>query len=131
LRSASRISVQPRGCCLLFNRSDIRNHLLNPSENVLVFLSMVSDDLVVVQDLLSFDLDKLVNGTLDHDDNQLIVTVLLRASIGSAQELVNENKYLLNVDLLDDVVHYFNQLKGALDKDTGHFRSLLVVLMLP
>jgi hypothetical protein len=55
--------------------ADIRQSLLDPPENVFVFLRVVSDHRVVVQDSLSLQLNEFIYSTLDHDYNQFVVTV--------------------------------------------------------
>jgi len=73
----------------------IRESLLYPSEDVLVVLRMVSDYLVVVQYLLTLQLDKLINSTLYHDDNQFIVAIGIRVAISVAEKLMYEHYYLV------------------------------------
>lgn len=84
----------------------IRESFLYPPEDVLIILSVVSDNLVVVQYLLTLQLDKFVNSALNHDDDQLVVAIRIWVAIRVAEKLMDENYYFVQINLFDHFFHY-------------------------
>jgi len=109
-------------------RQTLQNDL-DPLLQVVVRRRMLLNHLVVVPDVISLELNDLIDERLGDPGAQIIILCLL-VQRDRDQVLVYSDHELLEINLLDQLIHVLRELEQALDDQTGYLWLLSTVFVL-
>lgn len=102
---------------------------LNPSMDMIIRLIMTLNDSISFPYTFSLELNKLIDHSLN-DSNSHFIILSLVVVIDNHQVLMDNQEYLLHVELIYELLKYLGEFKQALNDESWELGHAVIVLVL-